>query len=66
MDVIVKLRERVCEEEHDIEIYEKLKHEAKEKGMHNLADALDLVIKDEKSHRDYFKMYIEEWENESD
>lgn len=63
MDTIVnKLREHLKEEEHDVEMYTHLMHEAREHGMHNLADALCLILKDEKSHRNYLKMYLDEWD----
>lgn len=64
MEAIVdKLRERLREEEKDIEVYENLMHEARKKGMLHLADALYLIMKDEESHRDYLEIYLREWDH---
>lgn len=62
MDIIDKLKVRHREEVADIDAYERLQKEAKEQGCHHLADVLGLVIKDEKSHRDFLAEYIKEWE----
>ena len=61
MDIIDKLEARHREEVADIDAYTRLMNEARENSMHHLADVLSLVIKDEKSHRDFIAEYIKEY-----